>query len=209
MRPDPAARPRRAGGDKGLPAPVTERWVINQPLSARSPVGGPGHVCFQPSLIQQVSSGKPMRSSICAMKGWRCVIRICLWRATLARFCSSTWTSFFVCQPEPPEEPPDRVGINADITLQLQSRGHFLKRDLAPGIHHPSAHAQSSWGVSFPMPGLPRRFGASAPVCCVSLTMSLTNLTETSNRAAAERCVLLASTCETTRRRSLSDEVCP
>ena len=41
---------------------------------------------------------------------------------------------FFVCQPEP----PDRVGINADITAHLQSRGHFLKRDLALGIHHPS-----------------------------------------------------------------------
>jgi hypothetical protein len=72
------------------------------------------------------------------MKGWRCVIQICLWRATLARFCSSACRSFFVRQAEPPEQPPDRTGINADTALRRQARGHFLKCDLAPGLYLPA-----------------------------------------------------------------------
>ena len=43
--------------------------------------------------------------------------------------------SFFVCQAEPPEETPDRAGIDRHTTLRFQTRRHFIERDITLGIH--------------------------------------------------------------------------
>ena len=51
-------------------------------------------------------------------------------------------------------------------------------------------------------PPLPWAFGTRPPVAFISLTMSLTNLTETLNRAAVDRCVFPSATWFTTRCRS-------
>ncbi len=116
--------PERAKPRMG--APVAERRMIHQPLPTWCPAGGLGHVCFQPSLIHWLAgycaamsrdARKPMRSSICAMKGWRCVIQMFRWRATFARFCSSACRSFFVRQPQPSKKPPDRTGMGADTAF--------------------------------------------------------------------------------------------
>ena len=42
--------------------------------------------------------------------------------------------SFFVCQPELLEKPPDRAGIHRHAPLSQQARRHFVERDLAFGI---------------------------------------------------------------------------
>jgi len=43
--------------------------------------------------------------------------------------------SFFMCQPKPLEEPPNRAGINGNATLSQQACRHFIERSLAFGIH--------------------------------------------------------------------------
>ena len=54
---------------------------------------------------------------------------------------------------------------------------------------------QSFRGNSLPWPPpLPCAFGTRPPVAFINLTMSLTNLTETLNRAAVDRCVFPSAT---------------
>mgnify|MGYP006000399797 CR=1 FL=1 len=72
------------GTDECLDAPMLERCVICQVLSARGPAGGRGML-----VLTEVSSMKASLSKCLAMKGWRLPIHMRRGSATPCRFRAS------------------------------------------------------------------------------------------------------------------------
>src|SRR5690554_1456810 len=81
-------------------------------------------------VFSEVSSMKPMRGNRLAMNGWRRVIQT--WRAcqTSGRFCSTACRSFFVCQPEAAQEPPDRDAVDGDAVAIRQFAHQIVQRQI-------------------------------------------------------------------------------
>ncbi|MDA5556961.1 hypothetical protein PJL69_09320 [Shimia sp. MMG029] len=167
-------------GNEGLRAPpVAERDMIDQRLPAWSSAGGLGYVGFQPGFIQKANAPEHA-----AHEGLTACDPDVPLAGNFGTLLFKRLNVFFVCQLELPEKPPDRAGVEGHTLLCFQTRRHFVKRDLALGIHL-RTHL-----------GLVRRQLADArialtfrrkhPVSRFSLTISLMNSTEISNRVAAE-----------------------
>src|SRR6056297_1167242 len=86
-------------------------------------------------VLSEVSSMKPMRGNRLAMNGWRRVIQT--WRAwrTSGRFCSRACRSFFVCQSETMERPPDRHAMDRHLVLIGNFQHQIIQREVGLGRH--------------------------------------------------------------------------
>ena len=205
---------------RGLPVPVAEAGVIHQPHPAWRPSGRLGHVGLERGFAARTfgSSMKPIRVSMLRMKGWRRLIQTSRASATSGRFGSFAivlepmahqWRTapvFFRRQAEAAQVPPDRDAAGRQIetrgaatrcpsrssatrSSRVRSRFSVIRRSVQP-----------TTPANLPCPPpLPWGLAASPPVAAFKSTMSLTNLIETRNRAAAARCVCPCSTNATTR----------
>jgi len=74
---------------------------------------------------------KPMRVSMLRMKGWWRLIQTSRARATSGRFCSAARRSFFLCQAEAAQVPPDRGAVRLNAVPVTQFHHQFIQRQVA------------------------------------------------------------------------------
>ncbi|MFV0293891.1 MAG: hypothetical protein ACK5II_12055, partial [Paracoccus sp. (in: a-proteobacteria)] len=101
--------------------------------------------------------------------------------------------SFFVRQAKIPQEPPDRTAMHRRSRRRCELGRQFRRRQVAllPDPARDPILVSGQLAVPAAVALLLRK---KAPVVFASLTMSLTNLTDTLKRAAADRCVLPSDT---------------
>ncbi len=176
------------GRDESLGLPMAEGRVIDQPFSARAQP-----VVLAMFVLTEVSSIKPIRVSMLAMKGWRRVIQ--MWRAaaTLGPLLLDGLQVFFVRQPEVPQQPPDRAPMHRHPMRRGDLAGQSGCRQILL-LRNPAGHPVLQGGQLAMPAAIALSLWREAPVSFINLTMSLTNLTETLNRAAVDRCVFPSAT---------------
>ena len=131
---------------------------------------------------------KPIRVSMLRMKGCLCPIQIWRASATSGRFCSTARRSFFVCQTEAVQVPPDRAAVGRNTLQIAQFDDQFIKGQVAlfpDPAFEPVRHAGQ---LAMPSP-VALRLGLKGSGGALQKHLSFTNLIETRNCAAAARCV--------------------
>ena len=82
-------------------------------------------------VLSEVSSMNASLASMLRMKGWRWLIQTLRANATSGRFCSTARRSFFVCQAEATQVPPDRDTVDIDAVPFTKLDHKFIKRQVA------------------------------------------------------------------------------